>query len=88
MQEESNADVKEEQLPKKINQAVSFNAIKNLAFELFFYEHNDPVIIEEKLRQLFKTNMLVQRKERNVPRKKPSWPKTINFQKRNRKHIF
>lgn len=87
IEEEINANSKEGHLPKKINKAVSFNAIKNLAFQLFFYE-KDETMIEEKLTQLFKTNTLVQREGRNAPRKKFSWPKTINFQKRNRKHIF
>jgi len=31
-----------------VNKAVSFNAIKNLAFQLFFYEE-DSTLIEEKL---------------------------------------
>ena len=87
IQEEINTDLKENQSPKKINKAVSFNAIKNMAFELFFYE-KDETMIEEKLTQLFKTNTLVQREGRNVTHKKFSWPKTINFQKRNRKHVF
>jgi hypothetical protein len=87
-QGEINTDLKEDQLPKKINKAVSFNAIKNLAFQLFFYEKDETSIIEEKLKRLFKTNTIVQREGRSAPRKKFSWPKTINFQKRNRKHVF
>ncbi|CAN5258684.1 IS4 family transposase [soil metagenome] len=83
IEEEINAALKPEQLSKKINKAVSFNAIKNLAFQLFFYEE-DKTIIEEKLTQLFKTNTLVQREGRSSPRNKFSWPKAINFQKRNR----
>lgn len=88
IQGEINTDLKEKQLSKKINKAVSFNAIKNLAFQIFFYEKSEAIAVEEKLTQLFKTNMLVQRAGRNAPRKKFSWPKTINFQKRNRKHVF
>jgi hypothetical protein len=88
IQEEINIELKKDQLPKKINKAVSFNAIKSLAFQIFFYEKDETMAIEEKLTQLFKVNTLVQREGRNSPRKKFSWPKTINFQKRNRKHVF
>ena len=84
---ELNADLKKEQLSKKINRSVSFNAIKNMAFELFFYE-NDKTIVEKKMTLLFKTNILVQREERPSLRNKESPPKIINFQKRNRKHVF
>lgn len=83
---ELNADLKKEQLSKKINRAVSFNTIKNMAFELFFYE-NDKTIVEKKMTLLFKTNTFVHR-ERPSQRNKESPPKTINFQKRNRKHVF
>nr|UVT38030.1 hypothetical protein cemce18_00026 [uncultured bacterium] len=58
-----------------------------MAFELFFYE-NDKIIVEKKLTHLFKTNTLVQRNNRESSRNKESPPKTINFQKRNRKHVF
>jgi hypothetical protein len=84
---EINSELRENQLSKRINRAVSFNAIKNMAFELFFYENNK-VIAEQKLTLLFKTNTLVQRKNRKSSRNKESPPKTISFQKRNRKHVF
>lgn len=82
-----NEDLKENQLSKKVNRAVSFNAIKNMAFQLFFYE-NDKTIVNEKLTLLFKTNTLVQREKRTASRNKDSPPKTINYQKRARKHVF
>jgi hypothetical protein len=56
IEKEINIDLKENQLPKKINKAVSFNAIKNLAFQIFFYEKDETMAIEAKLTQLFKTN--------------------------------
>ena len=87
IEKEINAELKENQLSTKINRAVSLNAIKNMAFELFFYE-DDKTIIKEKLTLLFQTNTLVQRKNRNALRNKESPPKTINYQKRNRKHVF
>lgn len=84
---EINSELKENQLPKQINRAVSFNTIKNMAFALFFYQ-NDKTTIEKKLNLLFKTNTIVQRENRSSPRNKDSPPKTINYQKRNRKHVF
>jgi len=87
VEDELNADLAPEQLTKKINKAVSFNAIKNLAFQLFFYEE-DQSNVREKLIQLFRTNTLVQRPERSSSRKKFSWTRTISFQKRSRKHVF
>jgi hypothetical protein len=87
IQQDLNSDLKENQLPKKVNKAVSFNAIKNMAFELFFSE-KDRDRTEEKLTQLFRMNTLVQRNGRSPPRQKHSPQKTINYQKRSRKHVF
>jgi len=62
---------------------VSFNAIKNNAFELLFGE-DEADLIEEKLTALFLTNPTVDRKHRNPPRKK----RLLNFHKRQKKHCF
>ena len=55
--------------PKAVNKAVSFNAIKNYAFELF-YERGDIGDKLKKLTRLFLLNPSITRKERIVPRKK------------------
>jgi hypothetical protein len=72
---------------KKINKAVSFNAIKNMAFEIFFNEP-DKEIIEKKLTKLFVMNLVSVRNDRKLPRNKISDTQSMNFQKRKRKHVF
>ena len=70
-----------------INKAVSFNAIKNLAFEILSAKiDKDEIMI--KLTKLFLTNMTAVRKDRIVPRNKISDTRSLNFQKRFRKHVF
>ena len=81
-----NNNLKEDLLPKKINKAVSFNAIKNMAFDLFFNEENYSVM-NKKLIKLFKENMIVQR-SRTSPRDKISVRKAYNFQRRSKKHVY
>jgi hypothetical protein len=76
----------EARLEKKVNRAVSFNAIKNMAFELF-YEENRAVALE-KFTKLFMMNPVVQRKTRVVPRKKFSARRSLNFHKREKKEVF
>lgn len=78
---------KVEPLMQKINKAVSFNAIKNLAFELLAGNEDQNIIIL-KLEKLFKMNTLVVRSERNTPRDKISQTRSRNYQKRKRKHVF
>lgn len=75
------------QLPLKINKSVSFNTIKNMAFDIF-YSGKEPSIINEQLTLLFKTNTLVQRLHRQSPRKNISPRVSLDFQKRKRKHVF
>lgn len=86
-EKELKMSLKKGQLPQKINKSVSFNAIKNMAFDLFFNE-KDKEKTNEKLTQLFMTGTIVQRKDRSPPRKKTSARTSLNFQKRNRKHVF
>lgn len=71
----------------KINKAVSFNAIKNMAFEIFFLEPDKDKVMD-KLMKLFVLNPVVVREGRQVPRKKTSDTQSLNFQKRMRKHVF
>lgn len=84
---ELNDSLAKECLPQKINKAVSFNAIKNMAFELFFNEGNAEKAYE-KLSILFRTGTIVQRTDRSPPREKTSARKSLNYQKRSRKHVF
>ena len=87
VEQELNNRLDEEQLPQKINKAVSFNAIKNMAFDLFFNE-KDQQKTNEQLTELFMTGTIVQRQERSPPRKKISARRSLNFQKRTKKHVF
>jgi hypothetical protein len=84
---ELNQEKSSSQLPQKINKSVSFNAIKNMAFDIFCSE-KEQHIITDKLMQLFKKNTLVQRINRESPRKKISQRISHGFQKRKRKHVF
>ncbi|TAL58361.1 MAG: IS4 family transposase [Legionella sp.] len=86
-EKEINKNLNDDQLPQKINKAVSFNAIKNLAFDIFFNK-KDQNNVEEKLTELFRTGTIVQRKDRSLPRGKISARTSLNFQKRGRKHVF
>lgn len=83
---EVNTKSAEEQQERAINKAVSFNAIKNLAFEILSTKTNKDEIMT-KLTKLFLTNMTVIRKDRVVPRNKISDTRLLNFQKRFRKHV-
>lgn len=75
------------QLEKNVNKAVSFNAIKNAAFELFCTTKDTGELLA-KLTELFLANPCVKRKDRNTPRKKISSRRSLNYQKRVRKHVF
>ena len=86
-EEEMNAEKPTENKQVKINKAFSFNAIKKMAFKIFFNEKNKSLILE-KLNNLFRMNPIVIRKGRKGLRKKISDTKSLNFQKRMRKHVF
>jgi hypothetical protein len=73
--------------PQTVNRAVSFNAIKNQAFDLLF-SNLDTHMLTEQLTTLFLKNPSSQRRERNPPRRKSSPRALLNFQKRKKKHCF
>jgi len=80
-------DEKETQYPQTVNRSVSFNAIKNHAFELLLGD-TGMGDLEAKLTALFLTNPTLDRKHRNPPRKKSSSRRLLNFHKRQKKHCF
>jgi hypothetical protein len=80
-------DAKEVRHPQTVNRAVSFNAIKNEAFDLLMGDLETGPLLE-KLTALFLTNPSLERKDRNPPRKKPSARALLDFHKRQRKHCF
>ena len=73
-QEKLNANISEEQLKRNVNIAVSFNTIKNAAFELFASPKysKDKEALFTKLTELFMMKPCEKRKDRNTPRLKLS----------------
>lgn len=74
-------------LPKKVNKAVSFNVIKERAFELFYSNKPDTERLKE-LTDLFLTSPTLVRKDRKPPRSESSSRQVLNFWKRQRKAVF
>ena len=73
--------------PKKVNKAVSFNAIKDRAWELFTSTAPRDQVIGE-LEALFLTNPTLVREDRDPPRKRHPDNKVLDFYKRKRKIVF
>jgi hypothetical protein len=71
--------------PKKVNKAVSFNAIKERAFELFMSDTIPADEASEELTRLFLTSPTLVRKDRNPPRKVHPNNKVLDWYKRRRK---
>jgi hypothetical protein len=75
------------QYAQKVNQAVSFNAIKNHVFELLYLEPDEEQLLA-RLQQLFLIKPTSIRPARAVPRPKFSAPRRLNYHKRSKKVIF
>ena len=73
--------------PKKVNKAVSFNAIKYRAFELFMGDAPQDETLAE-LTELFTTSPTLVRKDRKPPRNNPSSHRILGFWRRKRKAVF
>jgi len=71
----------------KVNKAVSFNAIKNHVFDLFYPENRNDVILE-KLENMFGMNKTCVRKDRKTERKKHSSNRLLNYHKRVKKICY
>jgi len=85
--ENLNLNKEKNKLKQAIDKSVSFNTIKNLAFDILSSDEKKDEVFE-KLTQLFLVNTQVIRKNRKVPRYKISDTKSLNYQKRVRKHVF
>jgi hypothetical protein len=72
---------------KKVNKAVSFNAIKYRAFELFYSKEPDEQRLEE-LTELFLASPTLLRKDRKPPREQRSSHCVLGWWKRQRKTVF
>jgi hypothetical protein len=73
--------------PKKVDRAVSFNAIKNHAFALFMSTAPQDEVLEE-LTALFMQNPTLVRKDRRPPRFSTSSHQLLGFWRRKRKMVF
>ncbi len=73
--------------PQQVNRAVSFHAIKSNLLELL-QSDQDTETLCQTLTELFLTNPVSKRQERNPPRKKSSDRSLLDFHKRQRKHCF
>jgi hypothetical protein len=73
--------------PQQVNQAVSFNAIKNYVIALFYLENNSEEILRQ-LTQLFLTNPSSVRPQRSVPRRQRSPTQRLNYHRRIKKICF
>lgn len=73
--------------PQQVNHIVSFNAIKNQAFDILFGEGDTDSMLR-KLHKLFLMNPTCRRKDRKKPRQKSSSRKLLDYWKRRRKHCF
>ncbi len=88
IEDQINSDSIDAQHSKKINAAVAFNVIKNLAFDIFT-NGSDPSEAIEKMTLLFKKNPILQRPEREPPlRTKTSDLRSYNFVRRIKKIVF
>jgi hypothetical protein len=72
---------------KQINKAVSFNTIKQHAFEIFMSDE-PPDELLDKLTRLFVTNPVTRRPGRKSPRGRLSPSARLNFVRRRRKIVF
>jgi hypothetical protein len=73
--------------PQQVNQAVSFNAIKNYVIALFYLENNSEEILRQ-LTQLFLTNPSSVRPQRSIPRRQRSPTQRLNYHRRLKKICF
>lgn len=73
--------------PQQVNKAVSFNVIKNQVIDLLYSKKNPEQILKQ-LTELFITNPVCVRKQRDVDRKKTNPRQLYNHSKRVRKICF
>lgn len=81
-------DAKVTKYPQRVNRAVSFNAIKNLALDLLLVGDSETDQLLDRLTSLFLTNPCLERSHRKPARKKSSARVLLNFHKRQKKHCF
>jgi hypothetical protein len=78
---------KETMHPQQVNQAVSFNAIKHRAFDLFMSDVPIDEVVDE-LTDLFSRNPTLYRKDKNPERKPAGLHRLLNFWQRVKRFVF
>jgi hypothetical protein len=73
--------------PAQVNRAVSLHAIKHRLIELLTSRMPAAVVLTE-LTEWFQANPVSVRRDRKVPRRKPSSPRSYHYQRRVRKYVF
>jgi len=73
--------------PRKVNKAVSFNAIKTRAFDLLLSDRSQDEVLKE-LTELFLTNPVSSRPDRNPPRGRATHTRSLRFWKNMKKIVF
>lgn len=93
-EELKNEDKKENKYEQKVNKSVSFNTIKNYAFELLYFPDKNIDEILDKIYQQLRTNKIAIRPDRKYARptakesKNTKGIKSANHQKRKKKMVF
>jgi len=93
-EELKNEDNKNNKYEQKVNKSVSFNSIKNYAFELLYFPDKDIDEILDKIYQQLRSNKIAIRPNRKYARptskesKNTKGIKSANFQKRKKKIVF
>jgi len=93
-EELKNKDNKNNKYEQKVNKSVSFNTIKNYAFELLYFPDKNIDEILNKIYQQLRTNKIAIRPNRKYARptskesKNTKGIKSANFQKRKKKMVF
>ena len=72
--------------PQQVNRADAFHALKTHVIEMLY--STPTIAVVRKLQQLFLSNPVSVRKERIVPRRKPSSCRSYHFQRRVKKIVF
>lgn len=73
---------------QKVNKAVSYNIIKNNIFDLLFDESLDPLELEKRIDEIFRTKSVAFRKNRDVDRNIATPRKRIRFHQFLKKFVF
>jgi len=93
-EELKNEDNKNNKYEQKVNKSVSFNTIKNYAFELLYFPDKNIDEILDKIYQQLRTNKIAIRPDRKYARptqeegKNTKGIKSANYQKRKKKMVF